>query len=158
MTHVSSASGPDCTLPLSPIIIIIIPKHRCLFLPEPCFTHGNPPPTTIPLSPSTLPLPAPSVLCQDQAGPGMMQTESTVDSPGSGPGAPEPLLCLGGTSCLWEAAARAGAPVCLLPPGLMPNSALVPTSARPIKSCLGNIPGPQSEINNLSTSSEEANL
>lgn len=57
-----------------------------------------------------------------------------------------------------EAAARAGAPVCLLPPRLMPSSALVPASARPMKSCHGNTPGPQSEINNLSTSSEEGNL
>ncbi len=57
-----------------------------------------------------------------------------------------------------EAAARAGAPVCLLPPRRTPSSALVPTSARPMKGCHGNTPGPQSEINNLSTSSEEGNL
>lgn len=57
-----------------------------------------------------------------------------------------------------EAAARAGAPVCLLPPKLTPSSALVPASARPMKSCHGNTPKPWAEINNLSTSSEEGNL
>ncbi|KAF3708409.1 hypothetical protein EXN66_Car001583 [Channa argus] len=57
-----------------------------------------------------------------------------------------------------EAAARAGAPVCLLPPRLTPNSTPVPASARPMKSFHGNSPSPESEINNLSTSSEEGNL
>lgn len=57
-----------------------------------------------------------------------------------------------------EAAARAGAPVCLLPPRPAPSSAPVPAGARPLKGCHGNTPGPQSEINNLSTSSDESNL
>lgn len=57
-----------------------------------------------------------------------------------------------------EAAARAGAPVCLLPPRPTPSSAHVPACARPMKGCDGNTPGPRSEINNLSTSSEQSNL
>lgn len=56
----------------------------------------------------------------------------------------------------WEAAAQAGAPVCLLPLGWTPSSTLTSTSARAMKSCHGNTPG--SEINNLSTSSEKGNL
>lgn len=57
-----------------------------------------------------------------------------------------------------EAAAQTGAPVFLLLPRPTPSSTPLPASARPMKGCHGNTPGPQSEINNLSTSSEQSNL
>lgn len=57
-----------------------------------------------------------------------------------------------------EAAAGAGAPVCLPPRGAPPSSASVPAGARLLKGCHGNTPRPRSEINNLSASSEQANL
>lgn len=57
-----------------------------------------------------------------------------------------------------EAAAQAGAPVCLPPLRAPPSSASVTASARPMKGCHGNSPRPRSEINNLSASSEQGNL
>lgn len=57
-----------------------------------------------------------------------------------------------------EAAARAGAPVCLPPHRAPPSSASVTASARLMKGCHGNTPRPRSEINNRSASSEQGNL